>query len=241
MKSTTFLYVLKAGDYFKVGITQNLSKRIKQIQTGCPLKISRVYYYTLDTKSEALELEKEIHTFLSKVSTVGEWFLTQDGFFYDIESYVKVKYKDLTKYFNIYYESDNKREMIRDLFFRVKDDKSLVYEQKINILTKIRNDIVGDEFNNDLLLMIEKTLKKYINTLATINIKDDKYREECITIMQNKNKRKIKRNEIFRNNISEQDKKAREILLSKDRSIKVKKVFEKYDFLFTEKGAINEQ
>lgn len=237
MKNTTFLYVLKAGDYFKVGITQNLSKRIKQIQTGCPLKISRVYYYVLDTKQEALELEKEIHTFLSKISTSGEWFLMQDGFFYDIESFVKVKYKDLTKFFNIYYESDNKREMISDLFNRVKNDKSITYEEKINILTKIRNDIVNDKFNNDLFLIIEKSIKKYINILATINIKDSKYEQICKEVMQTKNKRKINKDKIFKNNISHQDKKHNIILLNKDRSVKIKKVMDKYSFLFN-KGDI---
>lgn len=232
MKSTTFLYVLKAGDYFKVGITQNLNKRIKQIQTGCPLKISRVYYYTLDTKFEAMELEKEIHIFLNKISTSGEWFLVQDGFFYDIESYVKIKYKDLTKYFNIYYESDNKREMIKDLFLRVKNDKSTSYSQKIDILTRIRNDIVNDEFNNDLFLLIEKTLKKYINILANINIKDEQYREMCKNVINTKDKRKINKDKFFQNNMGVEDKKNNIVCLSKNRDEKIKKVMNKYSFLF---------
>jgi len=68
-----FVYVMKAGDYCKIGITEHsVYKRMKQIQTGCPLTIEKVW------KSKDIpnykECEKALHKRFHEFGSSGEWF-----------------------------------------------------------------------------------------------------------------------------------------------------------------------
>ena len=67
------IYLIKEDhtNHYRIGITKQLiSKRIKQLQTGCPHKITLVdYYETTDKK-----LETMVHGRLKKFQINGEWF-----------------------------------------------------------------------------------------------------------------------------------------------------------------------
>lgn len=74
------LYVLQNGNtnQYKIGITDNLNRRIKQLQTGCPeeLKIITVWYHS---KRNIIEkYEKTLHRYFTKcgcrIRPKGEWF-----------------------------------------------------------------------------------------------------------------------------------------------------------------------
>ena len=71
MRKTTLIYFIRSGnsDYCKIGITDNLPRRIKALQTGNPetLKCLGVIYG--DAASERL-----IHIKLSKYKIRGEWY-----------------------------------------------------------------------------------------------------------------------------------------------------------------------
>ena len=73
-----FLYIIGNSDknMFKVGISNDPTKRIKGIQTGCPFPLSIIKKYNLNSHSSVVE--KKIHTFLEKdkgvKSLMGEWF-----------------------------------------------------------------------------------------------------------------------------------------------------------------------
>ena len=66
-----YLYVIQSGDYFKVGITNDLEKRLNQIKTSSPFE-SRIAYSILVDNAE--RLEKDTHAKLEEYRTRGEWF-----------------------------------------------------------------------------------------------------------------------------------------------------------------------
>ena len=84
---TTWLYIIvadvsslpvvptKNGVPFKVGISRDPHKRLKQLQTGCPFKLS-FHYSDLTTGFDNTigRDEKELHRRLSRLTVLGEWF-----------------------------------------------------------------------------------------------------------------------------------------------------------------------
>jgi len=65
------LYLLKCGNYHKIGIAENVVKRIRQLQTGNPQEITLVASYS----SKDAELHEAIlHRLLRGSRAVGEWF-----------------------------------------------------------------------------------------------------------------------------------------------------------------------
>ena len=68
------LYLISAGDHIKVGIAMDVEKRVRSIQTGCPVPISVLKVYE---KSNEVE-ERMIHALLGDLRTNGEWFLLTD-------------------------------------------------------------------------------------------------------------------------------------------------------------------
>jgi hypothetical protein len=74
---------MKATDYFKIGITNNLNKRLLALQTGNPIKLYLVRYYIVYT--DANRLEKLIHSYLSEYHIRLEWFCIDISILKDIE------------------------------------------------------------------------------------------------------------------------------------------------------------
>jgi DNA segregation ATPase FtsK/SpoIIIE-like protein len=69
-----YVYILKAGsDHYKVGITADVVKRLKSIQTGNAYK---VYVVAVRLCKDASKVEKKLHERLAAMSTAGgtEWF-----------------------------------------------------------------------------------------------------------------------------------------------------------------------
>lgn len=72
----SYLYIITDGqNNFKIGITKNEpEKRLKQLQTGHPKKLSIVSIFKLP-REEIFKLEKQAHRVLqSKYLKRGEWF-----------------------------------------------------------------------------------------------------------------------------------------------------------------------
>lgn len=98
MKSKTgIVYILKAGDVFKIGVTSgSLSNRIKELQTGNPYKI--VVYEHSDEIEDYYKLESKLHEMFSHCKLNGEWFRLNNE---DIFKAVKVIFEDVvSSYFN---------------------------------------------------------------------------------------------------------------------------------------------
>jgi hypothetical protein len=66
-----FVYLIKCGEFYKIGKTTNLEKRIKQLTTGNPYPLVLVNsIYSLDIDS----LEKSFHSYYRQKRIIGEWF-----------------------------------------------------------------------------------------------------------------------------------------------------------------------
>ncbi len=64
------LYVVRAGQFVKIGSTVDPIKRLSQLQVGCPYKIQLVAVFPGTRKDE-----KELHRIFKKDRFRGEWFV----------------------------------------------------------------------------------------------------------------------------------------------------------------------
>jgi len=70
-----YVYLLKAGQYYKIGITSaTIEERIRQLQTGNPYKITYVAYGDVKSQKKAQEIENYLHLDYKRHRLQGEWF-----------------------------------------------------------------------------------------------------------------------------------------------------------------------
>jgi hypothetical protein len=69
--SNRFIYILKSDKYYKIGIAKDVAKRIRELQTGNPIKIALVSAAFFEN---APQFEKKLHEAFSEYWTHGEWF-----------------------------------------------------------------------------------------------------------------------------------------------------------------------
>jgi len=69
-----YVYVLEADESYKIGVSADIGKRIKQLQTGNSNKIQLYGYITIADRTEALRVEKLLHRKLESDRLSGEWF-----------------------------------------------------------------------------------------------------------------------------------------------------------------------
>lgn len=69
------MYVLAAGEFAKVGITGNITKRVATVQTACPLEVTLVGHVVLAHR-DAVQCETEFLAYLKSTGAHvrGEWF-----------------------------------------------------------------------------------------------------------------------------------------------------------------------
>ena len=68
-----YVYVFEAGKHCKIGISdKSVEQRKMSIQTGCPVKIQRVWCSR--NIPDALACEKRLHNYFRQKNTSGEWF-----------------------------------------------------------------------------------------------------------------------------------------------------------------------
>lgn len=65
------VYLIRAAQFYKIGISGNIQSRLKSIQTGCPIKCEYIGYFP---HPEPETLEKQLHTRFVSFKTFGEWF-----------------------------------------------------------------------------------------------------------------------------------------------------------------------
>lgn len=94
-----YIYLLQANDtdYFKVGITtSSIEKRIKQLQTGSPVKITCIkYFYSEDFYRK---IEGTIHRLWAHKKFIDENFLHLSGEWFklnteDVENFIILCFK----------------------------------------------------------------------------------------------------------------------------------------------------
>jgi predicted GIY-YIG superfamily endonuclease len=72
----TYIYFFNqlASDLYKIGITNSITRRLREVQNGNAEPITCRYYIEAENRFDARETEKELHRLLSGVRKVGEWF-----------------------------------------------------------------------------------------------------------------------------------------------------------------------
>ena len=68
------VYVIKAGEYVKVGIAEDVLKRLQVFRTHCPMPVSLAYCSKAILRPEARKIELECHGHLLLSHVHGEWF-----------------------------------------------------------------------------------------------------------------------------------------------------------------------
>ena len=68
------VYVIRAGDYSKVGIAENVISRVSGVRTHCPLPVVLAYCSKPMLRPEARRLEVACHRHLAGNRIHGEWF-----------------------------------------------------------------------------------------------------------------------------------------------------------------------
>jgi hypothetical protein len=69
------VYLMKAAEKVKIGVSKNVQMRQKQLQTGCPDEIELLKTWN---PSDALEIESKLHSQLFSRAERGEWFDISD-------------------------------------------------------------------------------------------------------------------------------------------------------------------
>ena len=70
-----YVYVLKAGPYYKIGVSSNVDKRIKQLSALPPFDLELVCLLQPD---DMYTLERELHIRFAEKRKRGEWFTLDD-------------------------------------------------------------------------------------------------------------------------------------------------------------------
>lgn len=69
------VYVLESMGYSKIGITNDINKRLQSIRTSLPEEVHHVYeLHTGSNRANAFAIEKQTHTLLKNHRAHGEWF-----------------------------------------------------------------------------------------------------------------------------------------------------------------------
>ena len=73
-KLRQYIYVIKnpLNETVKIGVAQDVDKRIKQLQTGAGIELELIYKSMIC--SNAFAIEKDVHKYFEEYRTFGEWF-----------------------------------------------------------------------------------------------------------------------------------------------------------------------
>jgi hypothetical protein len=70
-----YLYAISNGEQVKLGMSSDVDKRLKALQTSSPSDLIVIWkYYVARTSKEAIKIEKMLHRACSEFKIRGEWF-----------------------------------------------------------------------------------------------------------------------------------------------------------------------
>ena len=74
-----YIYFLQCSGNYKIGVAENVEKRIRVLQVGNPHEITLSFSYHFPEKHHAFRMEKIFHEAFKKLSRRGEWFSLDDN------------------------------------------------------------------------------------------------------------------------------------------------------------------
>lgn len=139
------VYIIQSGLYFKIGKANDVSNRLKTLQTSTPTPLRLI---ATKQDNEAFSLESKIHSKLSSYRVRGEWFLT-----------TKEVIEGLIKEFGF-----NQKNKIEN---KIPDDVSKI----IQVLHRRANDNSMEKIRSDLEVMLaEKYERKIKEVMDNIEV-----------------------------------------------------------------------
>lgn len=74
MKGYVYIINQLKTDFYKIGITKNADRRIKQLQTGNPIQLEYKKVFKYSGREKIYRVEKKIHNWLKPYKHQSEWF-----------------------------------------------------------------------------------------------------------------------------------------------------------------------
>lgn len=84
-----YVYLIGTEDIQKIGITNDLSRRLRELQTGNPHELT-LHHHILVEDKDALSIEKKIHLELNHRKLKGEWFRMDREFGVNFLEWVRI-------------------------------------------------------------------------------------------------------------------------------------------------------
>ena len=72
-----FVYFISCEESLKIGIANDVQKRLKQLQTGSSSKLNIIHVIPFKSRKEAMKKERELHKKYGAFRLEGEWFEKQ--------------------------------------------------------------------------------------------------------------------------------------------------------------------
>lgn len=74
MENVHYVYFIKCGEAIKIGVAENIERRIKEFKVGNPFDITLEFAVCFEDRGKAFEYERELHEYFKHVRVRGEWF-----------------------------------------------------------------------------------------------------------------------------------------------------------------------
>jgi hypothetical protein len=69
------VYAVKAGDYVKIGRSNNFETRLQALDISSPIKVIPIALFVFDSDEITLEVEKKLHSVFENYHVRYEWFI----------------------------------------------------------------------------------------------------------------------------------------------------------------------
>lgn len=74
-----YVYVITDGTFLKIGMANDVQKRLAQLQTGNPMALHLVRCYEFSNRADASKYERKLHLKYNNYRKNGEWFFIPYG------------------------------------------------------------------------------------------------------------------------------------------------------------------
>jgi hypothetical protein len=74
MKSDCFLYLIECGEFYKLGFSDDVEKRLSTLQHSVPFKMQIVFMAKFEDRYKASQLETFLHKKFKPYCVHREWF-----------------------------------------------------------------------------------------------------------------------------------------------------------------------
>ena len=174
LKNSKHLYLITNGHHYKLGITKDIEKRVKEIQTANATKVKLVKSWSFKSGKEAWDIEGFLLESTEPTLAKNEWF--EDNRCRDLII------KEINTVIEIHLKKEAEQDLHNKTSFVLKNRKILCENEVLLIVYLLENyrDLIND-LAQDFHEFIQSTQNEELSSLQTV-IKlvkaEDTYRKE---------------------------------------------------------------